>query len=55
MVYNIAWDETQPDGSEAASTLDTEFQEFKESIRERMNNILDSTTAWETDGDDPKL
>jgi hypothetical protein len=55
MVYNIAWDETQPDGSEAANTLDTELQELKESIRERMNNILDSTTAWETDGDDPKL
>jgi hypothetical protein len=55
MVYSIAWDETQPDGSENANTIDTELQELKESIRERMNNILDSTTAWETDGDDPKL
>lgn len=52
MVYNISWDESQPDGSENANTIDTEIQELKESIRERMNDIL--SNAWETDGDDPK-
>jgi hypothetical protein len=51
MVYNIAWDETQPDGSEAANTLDTEIQELKESIRERLEDVIDD---WTVDGTDPK-
>jgi hypothetical protein len=55
VAYNIPWSESQPDGSEAANTLDTEIQQLKESIRERMNNILSSTTVWQTDAQDPKL
>jgi hypothetical protein len=52
MVYNIAWDEAQPDGSEAANTLDTEIQELKESIRERIEDIIPD---WANDAVDPKV
>jgi hypothetical protein len=56
MVYSVAWDEASPPGASTnANTIDTEFQELKESIRERMNDILDPTTPWEDDLADPKL
>ena len=56
MPYSISWDESSPIGaSTAASTIDTELQQLKESVRERMNDLLDSSTAWETDADNPKL
>jgi hypothetical protein len=52
MVYNIAWDESQPDGSEAANTIDTEIQQLKESIRERLEDLIPD---WDDDGVDPKV
>lgn len=56
MAYAVAWNEASPaGGSTSASTIDTELQDLKKSVRERMNQVLDSSTAWETDGDDPKL
>ena len=53
MAYSKSWDETQPDGSEAANTIDSEIQDHKIAVRERMNDIL--SNAWETDASDPKL
>ena len=56
MAYSISWDESSPAGaSTQAATIDTEIQQLKQSVRERMNDILDSSTAWETDADNPKL
>lgn len=54
MVYAIAWNEAAPVGASVdAATLDTELQDLKKSIRERMNDIL--SNEWETDADNPKL
>lgn len=54
--YSVAWNEDAPVGSTTdASTIDTEIQNLKTSIRERMNNILHSTGDWGTDGEEPKL
>lgn len=56
MAYSISWDESSPAGaSTQAATIDTELQQLKQSVRERMNDLLDSSTVWETDGDNPKL
>ena len=56
MAYSIAWNESSPAGSSTnANTLDTELQDQKKAVRERMNDILHSSTAWETDAHDPKL
>ena len=56
MAYSIAWNEASPAGaSTAASTIDTELQNLKTSVKERMNDILDSSTLWETDAHNPKL
>ena len=53
MAYSIAWNEAAPVGaSVSASTLDTELQNLKKSVRERMNDILGN--VWETDADNPK-
>ena len=53
MAYTVAWNEAAPIGaSVTAATLDTELQNLKKSVRERMNQL--TSTAWETDGDDPK-
>ena len=53
MVYAIAWNEANPIGASVdASTIDTELQNLKKSIRERMNDIL--SNAWETDANNPK-
>ena len=54
--YGVAWNESAPVGSTTdASTIDTEIQNLKVSIRERMNNILHSTGDWGTDSEEPKL
>jgi len=54
--YSVAWNEASPVGASTnANTIDTELQDLKKSVRERMNQILDSSTAWETDAQDPKL
>ena len=55
MAYAQTWDESQPDGSENANTIDDEIRNLKITLRERLANILDATTAWETDAHDPKL
>ena len=53
MAYVIAWNEAAPVGASInASTLDTELQNLKKSVRERMNDIL--SNAWETDANNPK-
>ncbi len=53
MAYSIVWNESSPVGaSVSAADIDAEIQNFKISIRERMNNILLNT--WETDANDPK-
>ncbi|MEE8113333.1 MAG: hypothetical protein V3T23_03155 [Nitrososphaerales archaeon] len=53
MVYSIVWDNTTPVGSSTnANTIDTELQNLKTSIQERMNNLTKNT--WETDANDPK-
>lgn len=53
MAYTVAWNEATPVGaSTAADTIDTELQNLKKSVRERMNDIL--SNAWETDASDPK-
>lgn len=54
--YSVAWNEATPAGSSTnASTIDTELQNLKTSIRERMNNILHSSGDWGTDSEEPKL
>ena len=56
MAYTVAWNEASPAGSSTnANTIDTEFQNLKVSIRERMNDILHSTGDWGTDGEQPKV
>lgn len=51
MVYSRAWDEAAPAGSVDANTIDTEIQNVKEDVRERMNNIV---RDWDDDSVDPK-
>lgn len=46
MPYTNTWDESSPDGSENANTIDTEFQQLKLDIRERMNDLVDD---WAND------
>ena len=56
MVYSVAWNEASPAGASTnANTLDTELQNLKISIRERMDNILHASGDWGTDGEEPKL
>lgn len=53
MAYTVAWNASSPDGATTnASTIDTEFHDLKNSITERMNNVL--LNAWQTDANDPK-
>lgn len=54
MPYVVAWDEAAPSGATVdAATLDTEIQNFKIAVRERMDQLL--SNQWGVDGDDPKL
>jgi hypothetical protein len=51
--YLIAWNETHPVGSAvAANTLDTELQNLKKSVRQRMDDIL--SNDWADDSHQPK-
>jgi hypothetical protein len=52
MPYSIPWDETQPDGSEPASTIDTEIRDVKTAIRERIESII---PGWGNDATEPKI
>lgn len=52
MAYNIPWDESAPDGSiTAAADIDVIIQQLKESIRERLEDVIPD---WANDGVDPK-
>jgi hypothetical protein len=51
MAFTIPWDENEPDGSEQASTLDTELQNLKVSVRERLEDLIPD---WANDAEDPK-
>lgn len=54
MVYSVAWNEASPVGATTpAADIDTEFQNFKISIRERMNDLVGAGN-WEDDGVEPK-
>jgi hypothetical protein len=52
MAYTVAWNESEPDGTEAANTLETELQNIKISLRERLEDFFPD---WSDDGVDPKL
>lgn len=55
MAYTQVWDNSTPDGAIVqAATLDTEIQNLKKAITERMNDLVGATN-WETDAVDPKL
>lgn len=51
MAYNIPWNESSPPGSADADTLETEIQNLKESIRERIEDVV---SDWANDAVDPK-
>jgi len=54
MAYTQVWDNSTPDGAIVqAATLDTEIQNLKKAITERMNDLVGATN-WETDAVDPK-
>jgi len=53
MAYSVSWNEATPVGaSTAASTLDTEIQDLKKSVRERIEQVI---PTWDADGTDPKV
>jgi hypothetical protein len=52
MAYTVPWNEATPDGSEDADTLDTEIQNLKRSLRERLEDFFPD---WSDDGVDPKI
>ena len=55
MAYTQIWDNSTPNGAIVqAATLDTEIQNLKKAITERMNDLVGATN-WETDAVDPKL
>ncbi len=51
MAYSVAWDESDPAGSVPANTIDTEIQETKIAIRERIEQVIPD---WSDDLVDPK-
>lgn len=51
MAYSKAWNESLPDGSENANTLETIIQDFKIAMRERLEDLIDN---WTNDATDPK-
>lgn len=52
MAYSIPWDEADPPGATTpADTIDTELQELKVSIRERIEDVIPD---WSNDAVDPK-
>lgn len=54
MPYQIPWEESEPVGAiTPAETIDTELQELKISVRERMDDLIGAGN-WEDDNVDPK-
>lgn len=54
MAYINEWDEAKPDGSEQANTIDTIIQDVKKAVRERMAELMHSSTDWDDDAEQPK-
>ena len=55
MAYGVAWNEAAPIGATTpAADIDTELQNLKISIRERMDNLIGSGN-WANDAVDPKV
>lgn len=53
MAWSVNWDETSPDGDTVlASAIDTELQNLKVSVRERLEEFIDD---WEDNGVEPKV
>lgn len=52
MVFTNPWDESDPPGGQDANTADTEIQQVKVDVRERIETIL---PGWTDDLEDPKL
>ena len=53
MAYSIPWDEAGPSGATTpADTIDTELQNLKISIRERIESVI---CDWSDDSVDPKV
>jgi hypothetical protein len=49
--YTALWDETAPQGTEAAADIDLFFQNTKRDIRERIAQVI---PGWADDNEDPK-
>lgn len=55
MAYGVNWNEASPIGATTpAADIDTELQNLKISIRERMNDLI-GVGNWENDGVNPKV
>lgn len=55
MAYTKDWDDAVPDGATVrANTLDTVIKDLKIATRERMNELLHSSTDWEDNDAEPK-
>ncbi len=52
MAFSVAWDESSPPGSTPADTIDTEIQDDKTAVRERIETLF---PGWTDDGEDPKI
>jgi len=51
--YSIAWNEATPAGASTnANTIDTEIQDLKKSLRERLEDMFPD---WSDDSTDPKV
>jgi hypothetical protein len=51
-LYSRTWDENQPPGSQAPSSIDDDIRALKADIRERMNTLLVAGHKWDTSNDD---
>jgi len=52
MAFTNAWDESDPPGGQDANTADTEIQQVKVDVRERIATVL---PGWADDLEDPKI
>ena len=52
MAFTNPWDESDPPGGQDANTADTEIQQVKVDVRERIETVL---PGWADDLEDPKI
>ncbi len=52
MAFTNPWDESDPPGGQDANTADTEIQQVKVDVRERIETVL---PGWSDDLEDPKI